>query len=58
MREKKRGPQMLDEIEQKLETKNGLIDLEKLTARISLKDRIQEMKMQEASKPLYLKRYE
>ncbi len=49
---------MLDEIEQKLETKNGLIDLEKLTARISLKDRIQEMKMQEASKPLYLKRYE
>ncbi|UCB59901.1 MAG: hypothetical protein JSW72_07225 [Candidatus Bathyarchaeota archaeon] len=58
MREKKRGPQMLDEIEQKLETKNGLIDLEKLTDRISLKDRIQEMKMQEASKPLYLKRYE
>lgn len=58
MREKKTVPQVFEEIEQKLETEKSHIDLEKFTAKINLKDITQEMRIQEASKPLYLKRYE
>lgn len=58
MRGKKTGLQVFKEIEQKLEAEKSCKDLEKLTVKISLKDTTHEWRMQEASKPLYLKRYE
>lgn len=58
MRGKKTGLQVFKEIEQKLQAEKSCTDFEKLTVKISLKDTTQEWRMQEASKPLYLKRYE
>jgi hypothetical protein len=58
LRGKKASSQVFEEIEQKFATEKSHRDLEKLTVKISLKDLTQEMKIQEASKPLYLRRYE
>ena len=55
---KKTSTQVFEEIEQNLRAKENRVELEKLTVKISIKDLTQEEKIQEASKPLYLKRYE
>ncbi len=58
MKKKKVKSQVLEEIEQHLETEKVVMGLEKLPVRISLRDMTLEERMQEASKPLYLKRSE
>lgn len=58
MRGKKVGSQMLKEIKQSLEAEKDHVSLEKLEAKISIRDMTLEERVQEASKPLYLKRYE
>lgn len=55
---KKTSSQVLEEIKQNIKAGNGHIDLEQLTVKISLRDMTQEERMQEASRPLYLRRYE
>ncbi len=50
--------QVFEKIEQNLEVEKDHVDLEKLPFKIRFKDITQEEKIQEASKPLYLKRYE
>ena len=57
MRAKKVSSQMFSDIESKLEIDSHTF-LEKLAVKISLKDMTQAERIQEASKPLYLKRYE
>lgn len=55
---KKTSSQVFEEIEQVLKVEENHISLEKLSAKISLQDITREERMQEASKPLFLKRYE
>ena len=50
--------QVFEEIEKSFEAERSYVDPEEPTVKISLKDMTQEEKIQEASKPLYLKRYE
>lgn len=57
MRAKKASSQVFADIESKLEIESNSC-LEKLVVKMSLKDMTQAERMQEASKPLYLKRYE
>ncbi|MGB9134335.1 MAG: hypothetical protein WCC63_01940 [Candidatus Bathyarchaeia archaeon] len=57
MRRKKTSPQLFEDIENCLEAEKNTADLEKLV-KISLRDSSQEERIQEASKPLYLRRYE
>jgi len=47
---------MIEKIEQNPE--ENIVDLEKLAVKFSIRDITHQEKMQEASKPLYLKRYE
>jgi len=54
---KKHSSHLLEEAESCLEAERATADLEKLV-KISLKDRSQEERILEASKPLYLRRYE
>lgn len=54
---KKVSSQVFSDIESKLEIESHTC-LDKLAVKISLKDMTQAERMQEASKPLYLKRYE
>jgi hypothetical protein len=58
MKGKKANSQALEEIEAKLETKKHYLDIEHLSTKISIRDITFEEKIQEACKPLYLKRYE
>ncbi|MFQ6068587.1 MAG: hypothetical protein ACE5KD_03490 [Candidatus Bathyarchaeia archaeon] len=58
MNVKKTAPQVFEEIEQNLVAEKEFIDLERITVKISLNDMTREEKIKEASKPLYLKRYE
>ncbi|MFP3984801.1 MAG: hypothetical protein ACLFU9_02370 [Candidatus Bathyarchaeia archaeon] len=58
MKEKKASLQIFKEIERNLGAKNSDVVLEKLVVKISLNDMTTEEKIREASKPLYLKRYE
>jgi len=55
---KKRTAQVTEEIKQNLNVEENYVELEKLTVAISLKKMTLEEKIQEASKPLFLKRYE
>lgn len=55
---KRMTSQVFEEIKGNPKAEKNHIDLEQLTAKMSLKDMTQEEKIQEASKPLYLKRYE
>ncbi|UCE95150.1 MAG: hypothetical protein JSV51_05275 [Candidatus Bathyarchaeota archaeon] len=57
MGENEASSQILERVQKDLGEKN-LADLEKFTIKISLKNLSREEKIQEASKPLYLKRYE
>jgi len=50
--------QVFKKIEESLEAEGSYADSEESTVKISLKDMTQEEKIQEAGKPLYLKRYE
>jgi hypothetical protein len=58
LREKKTNTQLLEEIKRNITAEESNVALEKLQAKISLQDITLEEKIQEASKPLYLKRYE
>lgn len=58
MRGKKTSSQVFEGIEPIVEAEKSHGDMDKLTIKISLKDMTLEQKIQEASKPLYLKRYE
>ncbi len=58
MRGKKTSSQVFAEIDKDLKGEESPPDLEKLAIKISLKDMTLEERIQEASKPLYLKRYE
>lgn len=58
MKEKKTNSQLLEEIKRNITAKENNIALEKLQVKISLQDITLEERIQEASKPLYLKRYE
>lgn len=58
LREKKTSLQLFEEIKQETVVEKDHIALEKLPVKISLKNITLEEKIQEASKPLYLKRYE
>ncbi len=50
---------MFEEITRNIDTEEGYGDSdEQMTVKISLKETTREERMQEASKPLYLKRYE
>jgi len=55
---KKRGQLALKEIEENLKAEKEHVDWEKLEAKMSFKVMTREEKIQEASKPLYLRRYE
>lgn len=55
---KKMSSQVFEEIEKNFEAKRSYVYPKEPTVKISLKDMTQEEKIQEASKPLYLKRYE
>lgn len=57
MGENEASSQILERVQKDLGEKS-LADLEKFTIKISLKNLSREEKIQEASKPLYLKRYE
>lgn len=50
--------QLIEKIEQNLKTEKNYVDAQEQTVKISLKDMTQEERIQEAIKPLYLKRYE
>jgi hypothetical protein len=58
LRGKKTSSQVFKEIEPIIEAEKSHKDLDKLTINISLKHMTLEQKIQEAAKPLYLKRYE
>ncbi len=58
MSKKKADALVLDAIKKSLTAEKGLIDFEELTVKIRLKDITKEEKIQEASRPLYLRRYE
>lgn len=58
MKEKKTNSQLLEEIKRNITAKENNIALEKLQVKISIQDITLEERIQEASKPLYLKRYE
>lgn len=58
MSKKKTDPLVLEAIKKGLTAEKGLLDLEELTVKINLRDITREEKIQEASRPLYLKRYE
>jgi len=58
LKEKKTNSQLLEEIKRNITAKENNIALEKLQVKISLQDITLEERIQEASKPLYLKRYE
>lgn len=58
MKGKKASVQVFEEIKQCLEAERTEAKLEKAVIKISLRDMTQRERMQEASKPLYLKRYE
>ncbi|MCW4055190.1 MAG: hypothetical protein NWE82_00235 [Candidatus Bathyarchaeota archaeon] len=57
MRRKKPSSRLSEDVENCFEVENTRSDLERLI-KISLKDSPQEERVLEASKPLYLKRYE
>jgi capsular polysaccharide biosynthesis protein len=57
LKRKKSSPQLLEETENCLETERTAAELEKLV-KISLKGNSQDERVLEASKPLYLRRYE
>ncbi len=57
MRGKKTSPQLSERIESIIETEEP-VDLDRLTIKISLKDITLQERVHEASKPLYLRRYE
>lgn len=50
--------QVFEKIEKSFKAERSYADSEEPTVKISLKDMTQEEKIHEASKPLYLKRYE
>jgi len=52
------SPQVFEGIEPIVEVEKSHRDLDKLTIKMRLEDMTLERKIQEASKPLYLKRYE
>ena len=58
MHEKKACKLALEEIEKRFTTEKGHVDSEKLDAKMSLKVFTHEERIQEAGKPLYLRRYE
>lgn len=58
MSRKKMTYQVLEEIEQQVQVESNETDLERLAVKISLRDMTQQEKIQDASRPLYLKRYE
>jgi len=57
VRQKKSSPPLFEDVENCFEVEKTSPDLERLI-KISLKDRSQEERVLEASKPLYLRRYE
>ncbi len=57
MRGKKTSPQLSERIESIVETEEP-VGLDRLTIKISLKDITLQERVHEASKPLYLRRYE
>ena len=57
MKARKVCSQVFEEIKTDIETEKS-VALEKIAVKISLKDVNPEERIQEASKPLYLKRYE
>ena len=50
--------QLIEKIKKEIKTERNYVDVQEQTVKISLKDMTQEEKIQEAIKPLYLKRYE
>jgi hypothetical protein len=52
------SPQVFEGIDPIVEAEKSHTDLDKLPIKIRLEDMTLERKIQEASKPLYLKRYE
>ncbi|UCH31862.1 MAG: hypothetical protein JSV05_00185 [Candidatus Bathyarchaeota archaeon] len=58
MRGKKTGSQVLEEIDAKPHSEERYLNVQRFSAKIDIRDITPEQKMQEASKPLYLKRYE
>jgi len=58
LREKKTNSQLLEEIKRNTTAEENNVALEKLQVKISLQDITLEERIQEASKPLYLRRYE
>jgi hypothetical protein len=54
---RKKTPELLEDAENCLEAEKHDADLEKLV-KISLRESSQEERVQEASRPLYLRRYE
>ena len=57
VRRKRPSSQLFEDVENCFEVKKNSSDLERLI-KISLRDSSQEERVQEASKPLYLRRYE
>jgi len=58
LRRKKTSSQLCEDVENCFEVEENSPDLERLVTKISLRDSSQEERIQEASKPLYLRRYE
>ena len=57
LKRKKHSPQLLEEAEHRFEVESLTADLEQLV-KISLRDSSPEERVLQASKPLYLRRYE
>ena len=57
LRRRKPSSQLFEDVENDFEVEKNSPDLERLI-KISLRDSSQEERIQEASKPLYLRRYE
>ncbi|UCG36520.1 MAG: hypothetical protein JSV64_07950 [Candidatus Bathyarchaeota archaeon] len=58
MREKKTSTELLTKIQEEIEADTNLVDWTDIATKIRVKNMTQKERMQEARKPLYLKRYE
>jgi hypothetical protein len=58
LREKKTSTELLTKIQEEIEADTNLVDWTDIATKIRVKNMTQKERMQEARKPLYLKRYE